>query len=399
MVLNRCIALSEEDFLTGVFNRKLLYTPAEELGGDFADLFSAEVLEDLLANSAIRTSSVRLVRAGVEFDVTRGTVADSGDLAGSAPLVSTETIRAGLASGHTLLLRSLHRYHPPLRRFAHALSAELGHPVRVNAFITPPNSQGVSLHYDIQDVLVLQIAGEKHWELRAQPLAAPLAPQAWFDVPQRKRDELRNASTPLADLVLRPGDTLYFPRGTMHSPRTEDSLSIHLTVSIPQVTRHDLLEAMTEEALRDEWLRGSVSLPRLEAEPELARVVLLGIAQRLADVARDASPEELLWRVRAARFTELPAEPVPVLPVTLPAQTHRLRDGARYRMVPDGDSVSLQGIGRRVTLPVAAVPVLEELRDTGTLDQRRLAAELTEPVAERLVQVLTDFGLITGVPA
>ncbi|MEV6236313.1 cupin domain-containing protein [Lentzea sp. NPDC051838] len=399
MVLNRCTTLSEEDFLTDVFNRKPLYTRAEDLQSDFSDLFSAEVLEDLLANSAIRTSSVRLVRAGVEFDVTRGTVADSGDLAGSAPFVSTETIRAGLASGHTLLMRSLHRYHPPLRRFAHALSAQLGHPVRVNAFITPPNSQGVSLHYDVQDVLVLQIAGEKHWELRAQPLSAPLAPQAWFDVPQRKRDELKAASTLLADLVLRPGDTLYFPRGTMHSPRTEDSLSIHLTISIPQVTHHDLLQAMVDDALEDEWVRGSVSLARLEAGPELARVVLLAIAQRLSDVARDVSTEELLWRVRAARFAELPAEPVPVLPVVEPAQTHRLRTGAKYRVVPDGDSVSLQGVGRRVTLPAAAAPVLDELRDTGTLDRERLAEQLSAPLADQLVQVLTDFGLITGVRA
>lgn len=99
--------------------RRHLYTPAAELSGDFTDLFSAQALEDLLANAGLRTSSVRLVRSGEEFDVSRRSVVDSDDAPGTPPLVSTDVIRAGIASGHTLILRSLHLYHPPLRRFAH----------------------------------------------------------------------------------------------------------------------------------------------------------------------------------------------------------------------------------------------------------------------------------------
>lgn len=65
--------------------------------------------------------------------------------------------------------------------------------MRINAFITPPGSQGVDLHFDVQDVLVLQITGEKHWQLKTQPLVDPLPQQAWFDVSERRREELRLA--------------------------------------------------------------------------------------------------------------------------------------------------------------------------------------------------------------
>lgn len=182
----------------------------------------------------------------------------------------------------------------------------------------------------------------------------------------------------------------------MHSPRTEDSLSIHLTVAIPQITHYDLLTELVNEAVEDGWLRSSVSLPDLENDAERTRTVLLRIAERLNAVAATTSPAELLWNVRAAKFSELPPEPVPVLPPTQPAESHRTRDGVRYRVVEDGDSLSLQESGRKVRLPATIGPVLDDLRDTGIIDQQQLAAELSAPVAEQLVRVLTDFGLITA---
>jgi NAD(P)-dependent dehydrogenase (short-subunit alcohol dehydrogenase family) len=45
------------------------------------------------------------------------------------------------------------------------LAADLGHPTQVNAYITPPSSRGFSPHYDVHDVFVLQVAGEKHWRI------------------------------------------------------------------------------------------------------------------------------------------------------------------------------------------------------------------------------------------
>ncbi|SES33858.1 JmjC domain-containing protein [Actinokineospora terrae] len=399
MALARCTTLSTKAFRAGVQHRRHLHTTAAELPGGFGDLFSAAVLERLLADGGLRTTSARLVRAGKESALIDAGHADPGDRPGSAPFLSTEAVRAGLASGHTLVLRALHRYHPPLRRFTQALSEDVGHPVRVNAFVTPPHSQGVDLHFDVQDVFVLQIAGEKHWELRAQPLAHPLPSQAWFDVSASRRAELAAASTPLDELTLRPGDTLYFPRGTMHSPRTTDELSIHLTFAIPQITRHDLLtELVAVAGPGDEWLRESVSLAELEDDDQVARATLRGLAQRLAAAAESANPADLLWAIRSRAFAEMPAEPVPVLPPTTPPRSLRVREGVRFRVVDDGDSLALHGSGKRVRLPVEVRGALDELRSTGTLDRGRWDEELTPPGAEQLVRVLTDIGLLTTGP-
>lgn len=111
MALERCVSTSPDDFRDRIFGRRHLHSTAAELPGGFADLFSPEALDDVLA-TGLRTSSIRLLRDNVEAPVTKGTVTEEGDSPGSAPFVSTDTVRAALASGHTLIIRSLQRIHP-----------------------------------------------------------------------------------------------------------------------------------------------------------------------------------------------------------------------------------------------------------------------------------------------
>src|SRR6266480_4558078 len=75
--------------------------------------------------------------------------------------------------GATLVLQGLHRTWPPLVAFASELAAELGHPVQVNAYVTPPQNTGFAAHYDVHDVFVLQIAGRKKWRVHEPVLTDP----------------------------------------------------------------------------------------------------------------------------------------------------------------------------------------------------------------------------------
>ena len=80
-----------------------------------------------------------------------------------------------------MVLQGLHRVWPPIIELCQQLAAELGHPVQANAYVTPPQNQGFSNHYDVHDVFVLQIEGEKRWQIHAPVLEAPLRDQPWND--------------------------------------------------------------------------------------------------------------------------------------------------------------------------------------------------------------------------
>ena len=147
-----------------------------------------------------------------------------------------------------MVLQGLHRVWPPILAFSQQLAAELGHPVQANAYVTPPQNQGFSDHYDVHDVFVLQIAGEKRWSIHAPVLDAPLRSQPWSD--RRRAVEQQAQQPPLIEAVLRPGDCLYLPRGYLHAAVALGGVSTHLTIGVHSWTRYALAEQLLDQALR-----------------------------------------------------------------------------------------------------------------------------------------------------
>ncbi|GMA87539.1 hypothetical protein GCM10025868_27890 [Angustibacter aerolatus] len=112
----------------------------------------------------------------------------------SATSLSDDKVLQQAASGSTLVLQALHRTWPPIVRFAQRLAADLGHPVQANAYVTPPQNRGFDDHYDVHDVFVLQVEGEKRWRIHAPVLDAPCATsrgptgaRPWRPLPPRSR--------------------------------------------------------------------------------------------------------------------------------------------------------------------------------------------------------------------
>lgn len=89
--------------------------------------------------------------------------------------------------------------------------------------------QGFAPHFDDVDVYILQVEGAKRWRVYS-PLLGHALPR------YSSRDfEDAEIGQPLLDTVLRPGDLLYLPRGTIHQAAAlEEQHSMHLTVSAEQ---------------------------------------------------------------------------------------------------------------------------------------------------------------------
>lgn len=99
-----------------------------------------------------------------------------------------------------------------------------------NVYLTPPNSQGFAPHYDDIEAFVLQVEGKKHWRLynpRNEDEVLPRESSENFD-----QNEIGD---PILDVVLEPGDMLYFPRGIIHQANTvPGNYSLHITLSVYQ---------------------------------------------------------------------------------------------------------------------------------------------------------------------
>ncbi|GAB2224905.1 hypothetical protein Drorol1_Dr00005684 [Drosera rotundifolia] len=137
--------------------------------------------------------------------------------------------------GYTIALRGMGFRCIEIAAISDKLAALFGQPsTGANLYLTPPNSQGLSCHYDDHCVFICQLLGTKQWMVSPNPVV---------QLP-RLYEHLQNPSGSTAErrhIVLREGDILYIPRGIAHEASTSmggngldgaADFSLHLTLSV-----------------------------------------------------------------------------------------------------------------------------------------------------------------------
>jgi len=360
--LRRCIRIDPEEFAAGYWATRPLLTPAAD---DFGDLLSLAAVDELTSTRGLRTPFLRVARDGRVVEPARFT-RGGGAGAEIADQVADDRLAELFADGSTLVLQGLHRAWPPLVEFGGRLAAELGHPVQINAYVTPPQNKGFSAHFDVHDVFVLQVAGEKRWTIHEPVRPAPLGDEDWNRY--RAAVARRAEGQPAIDTVLRPGDALYLPRGWLHSAEALGDVSVHLTVGIHSVTRYALVEALVALAAEEPELRASLPLGVDVADPDAISPDLAATVEALTGWLGKADPSAVADRLRRRVWTQTRPEPLGPLAQAAAARSVtdetavRVRGGLRHRLRPaDGGSVVLELPDRTLTLPAVTAGAVRAL--------------------------------------
>jgi bifunctional lysine-specific demethylase and histidyl-hydroxylase NO66 len=358
--LRRCAPIDPDEFAGRYWGREPLL--ARGGPGDFADLFSLAAADELLAERGLRTPFLRIAKDGKVIDAVRFT-GSGGAGAEIADQVRDDKVAALFADGCTLVLQGLHRTWPAIGELAGQLAADLGHPVQVNAYLTPASNRGFSAHYDVHDVFVLQIAGSKRWIVHRPVFPDPLRNQPWNDRAAAVAAEAERE--PLLDIVLNPGDRLYLPRGYLHSAEALGGVTAHLTVGMQPLTRYALVEALAGLAAQVPELRSSLPLGIDVADPAQVAPHLADTVRALRDYLASVDPEQVADRLRAQAWPK--SRPGPVPPLTQAAAIAALdqdtalvvRPRLRYTMRTVDDGVLLALPDKQIRFPVSTEPALK----------------------------------------
>jgi lysine-specific demethylase/histidyl-hydroxylase NO66 len=341
------------------------------------DLLSPADVDELLGPRALRTPFFSLVQNGTPLpraSYTRRAVAGNQQL---TDLPDSDRIAAAHADGATIVLQALHRTWPALQSFCSQLAADLGHQCQVNVYVTPPGAQGFNPHHDTHDVVVLQVDGRKHWTIHPPAVELPLKTQ-----PSTRLGPDPVGGRPAAiDTVLEPGDALYLPRGWLHSARTTEDRSIHLTIGLLATTWADVLtDAVASAGTGDVALRRALPLPGALPPEEVEE--FRAAAQRWLDGLDDDAVRRLVARRRAGA---VPPEPVAVLAQDEAARTLtpdrrvRPRRGLRTRVDGTGERVDLVLADRRISFPGWLRPALEQVLAAETTSATDLSGVGLDP--------------------
>jgi 50S ribosomal protein L16 3-hydroxylase len=150
----------------------------------------------------------------------------------------------------TVVVDKIDPWVPPVASLVERLARELASPmlgVGCNVYASPVGI-GTRMHFDEQEVFLLQLRGSKRWHYApVEQIRFPT--RAYFGgrvdpelalVTEGFPDEL-----PLGyqETVLRPGSVLFLPRGTWHASETVESDSLALTLTFASATWADIFIA------------------------------------------------------------------------------------------------------------------------------------------------------------
>jgi lysine-specific demethylase/histidyl-hydroxylase NO66 len=248
--LARCVdPVPAGEFLEHYWERRPLAIERDE-EGRYDDLLSEADVEEIVCSGGLRYPGFRLVKAGEQLSARSYTVDIPWRPTAFTGSADVERVLGEWERGATIVLQGLHLTRPSLGAFCRSLEQTLGHPAQANAYYTPRAAQGLPVHHDTHDVFVLQVAGEKRWLVYEPVFELPLKNQ-------RYSSELGEPGKAVEDRVLRPGNTLYLPRGWLHEAVTSETDSLHLTIGVNVVTWLDAFKAAVEELGEDVRFRRS----------------------------------------------------------------------------------------------------------------------------------------------
>lgn len=359
-----------QTFLTKVWASRvhLHRTDPDRLVG----LLSLDDADTLLTSSAIRTPSVRLARDGAvvpESRYTRGATLAGKPLTG---LVDARKALDLFADGATIVFQGLHRYWQPVTDLVAELELELGHPCQANAYLTPPGSQGFALHSDSHDVFVFQTVGSKRWEV--------------------------SGPDGVEEVLLEPGLSMYLPTGTPHAARAVDTVSLHVTLGINQLTWRGLVERSLAGAVAEV---PDTHLPagHLDDPAQLASELadhLQGLAERIRTLDPGAAVEQEVRRFLTGRSPRLAGGLHDVLSAGAIGDDTRLRrrTGHPCVLLPRGDRIEVLLGDRSIDVPGWLRPALEKVRARRTLRPADLGGTLDPQSRLVLCRRLVREGLL-----
>ena len=384
-ILDDVIApLGRDRFVSDYWTKSHLLLKGEK--GRFAPLLPWDELNEILEWHQPSPQHLRLYQDGRQIDPGRFI-----DHQGAEPRLNAGALISALSQGASLVLDNVQSIVPRVAKLAASLQADFQAPTLVNLYAGWGKHKAFNLHWDAQEVFILQLSGRKHWQVYAPTHVHPLK-----DDPEPVPEP---SGPPLWTGILEDGDMLYMPRGYWHLVTPLDEPSLHLNFALEPPDSADFLR----------WW-----IPRLLSHPALRQYLPLGsdttvrqdyFAGLVQEITGDGHvhdrPGEFLreWNayMRASPRVRLPLGPIEQkTPIGMTTYIRLAqRDGLFIEYEPGEPTARFRAQGRQYSVMPQFVPALRRLSAHDSVAVGELCQGMRQAMAFiALLEGLANDGVI-----
>jgi ribosomal protein L16 Arg81 hydroxylase len=175
----------------------------------FANLLDWATLRHIVEDGIFPAADVRIMRASKLL---------SALVYLDGKKVNAEKLATLMRNGASLITQPINAYVPALHALCENIRRQVADYVWAGAVAQTGSGGALTIHYDPEDLIILQLEGTKRWRIFSPTVTYPVAGAKPLGLPSENL---------VLDEVLRPGDLMFLPAGFWHVCENGPDLSLH----------------------------------------------------------------------------------------------------------------------------------------------------------------------------
>jgi len=306
-------------------------------------------------------------------------------------ILNVKKVSTYINKGASVVLSGMETYCEGSAALAASLQAAIGGLSCCNLYCSFKKHPGFLPHFDLMDVYVFQIDGEKDWEIFETHFENPMLKPGCHQMSFTREQHAINKGHVEKRLTMKPGDLLYLPKGKYHAAIASSDHSLHLTYGMEPPRALHFIETIVQSLYMDAAFRQE--MPHYDDTATYDKVINL-IADKLhARMISDEAKTQIrhehsqLSLQNIARFN---------FPNKMTEQNFRVRTmGTRIKR--QGKNWQLHMGDKDMTISSDNAPLVKWMLTSELFSRNDLFAafsDLTENNADTLVRLLQEFGML-----
>ena len=160
-----------------------------------------------------------------------------------------------LRKGASLVLNDLIYFSNEIEKLASDLQSITNGRCQANLYFSMQSHQAFAPHFDTHDVFALHCEGEKIWNIyenfEKDPINHPI-------YKQELNDKTEKPGKIIDQILLKPGDLLYLPRGQFHDALASKNGAMHIAFGITYLKPIDIFQYYYDQIIINDFFRSDI---------------------------------------------------------------------------------------------------------------------------------------------